>query len=329
MNKFILVDVSHTANRAKYTVRGDAEEKVGMILHIIMNSIGKCARLLPNAHLVFCFDGKSWRKEIYAPYKRNRQDVYDQKTSEQKDVDAMMYQAIGDLKEYFSTKTNCTVLHDPKLEADDCIAAWIQAHPDDEHIIVSGDGDFAQLLTDKVSRYDGVTDMVIKLDGVYDFKGTPVIDKKTKLQKTTPNPKWSIFEKAVRGCSTDNVFSAYPGARVKGSKNKVGMMEAFEDRDKMGFSWNNFMLQKWNDHEGVEHRVLDDYERNVTLVDLSKQPSNIRKLMDSMVVEAKIPKSKSMIGAQFMKFCGKHQLIKLSENATKFADMFSRGYTEK
>ena len=29
------------------------------------------------------------------------------------------------------------------------------------------------------------------------------------------------------------------------------------------------MLQRWIDHEGVEHRVLDDYTRNVTLCDLS------------------------------------------------------------
>ena len=28
------------------------------------------------------------------------------------------------------------------------------------------------------------------------------------------------------------------------------------------------MLQRWIDHEGVEHRVLDDYNRNVTLCDL-------------------------------------------------------------
>ncbi len=326
MNKFILLDISHTANRAKYTVRGDAEEKAGMILHIILNSIGKCARLLPNAHLVFCFDGRSWRKDIYEPYKRNRQDVYDAKTSEQKDIDAMMYQAIGDLKDFLINRTNCTVLSNKILEADDCIAGWIQAHPNDQHIIVSGDGDFAQLLSENVSRYDGITDQIHKLDGVYDFKGEPVVDKKTKLHKTTPDPKWSIFEKAVRGCSSDNVFSAYPGARLKGSKNKVGMVEAFEDKDKMGFNWNNFMLQSWTDHEGSEHRVLADYERNLVLVDLSKQPEYIRTVIDNMISDASVTKSNGMIGAQFMKFCGKHQLIKLSENATKFAEIFSRGY---
>ena len=33
----------------------------------------------------------------------------------------------------------------------------------------------------------------------------------------------------MRGDSTDNVFSAYPGVRTKGTRNKVGLQEAFED----------------------------------------------------------------------------------------------------
>jgi hypothetical protein len=43
----------------------------------------------------------------------------------------------------------------------------------------------------------------------------------------------------MRGDPTDNVFSAYPGVRTKGSKNKVGLMEAYEDRNSKGFNWNN------------------------------------------------------------------------------------------
>ena len=75
----------------------------------------------------------------------------------------------------------------------------------------------------------------------------------------------------MRGDPTDNVFSAYPGVRKVGSKNKIGLQEAFADKDSKGFAWNNLMLQRWTDHNGEEHRVLDDYNRNVTLVDLSAQ----------------------------------------------------------
>ena len=70
----------------------------------------------------------------------------------------------------------------------------------------------------------------------------------------------------MRGDTADNVFSAYPGVRTKGTKTKVGLQEAFADRDSKGYSWNNMMLQRWGDHEGFEHRVIDDYQRNVIKV---------------------------------------------------------------
>jgi hypothetical protein len=67
----------------------------------------------------------------------------------------------------------------------------------------------------------------------------------------------------------------------KGPKNKVGLTEAFEDKNKKGYAWNNLMLQRWSDPDGVEHRVLDDYERNRTLIDLTAQPEDIKQVIDS------------------------------------------------
>ena len=72
-----------------------------------------------------------------------------------------------------------------------------------------------------------------------------------------------------------SIFSAYPGVRTKGTKNKIGLKEAFADRNTKGYTWNNLMLSKWLDHEGQEHRVLEDYERNKLLVDLHAQPDAI------------------------------------------------------
>jgi hypothetical protein len=132
----------------------------------------------------------------------------------------------------------------------------------------------------------------------------------------------------MRGDPTDNVFSAYPGVRTKGSKNKVGLEEAYADRSKQGFSWNNLMLQRWVDHNGLEHRVLDDYERNRTLVDLSAQPDNIKAVIAETIATNSVAKNRPMIGAQFLKFCGKYELNRLSENATSFSDFLSKGYTQ-
>jgi hypothetical protein len=133
----------------------------------------------------------------------------------------------------------------------------------------------------------------------------------------------------MRGDPTDNVFSAFPGVRTKGSKNKVGLEEAYADRTTKGYNWNNLMLQRWVDHNGVEHKVLDDYQRNVTLVDLTAQPDDIKVKMATTIASAQTPKNAPMIGAQFLKFCGKYDLIKLSENASNMAEWLTASYPER
>ena len=241
----------------------------------------------------------------------------------------MFWETFDQFKEFISDKTNCTVLQHPQLEADDLIARFIALHPTDEHVIISSDSDFYQLLTDKVTQYNGITNQHILLDGIVNDKGKPVIDNKTKEQKQIGDPKWLLFEKCMRGDTSDNVFSAYPGVRKKGSKNKVGLVEAFADRQTKGFNWNNLMLQRWVDHNGVEHRVLDDYERNRVLVDLTAQPDAIKIKMAETIAAAQVPKNMPMVGAQFLKFCGKYDLIKLSDNASAISEWLMASYPQK
>ena len=131
----------------------------------------------------------------------------------------------------------------------------------------------------------------------------------------------------MRGDTSDNVFSAYPGVRTKGTRNKVGLQEAFEDKDTKGFNWNNLMLQRWVDHNGDEHRVLDDYNRNVTLCDLSAQPGNIKHLIQDTVEEAiENPKQITQVGMKLMKFCAKWDLQRVSEQAQLYAEPLNGRY---
>jgi hypothetical protein len=132
----------------------------------------------------------------------------------------------------------------------------------------------------------------------------------------------------MRGDPTDNVFSAFPGVRTKGSSKKVGLQEAFADMDKKGYSWNNMMLQRWVDHNGDEHRVLDDYERNVTLVDLRAQPADVKIKIAQTIAQGSVPKDIPQIGIKFMKFCGKHDLVKIGEQAQNYAEFLSAAYPE-
>jgi 5'-3' exonuclease len=228
--------------------------------------------------------------------------------------------------EFFKDKTNVTVIRQPESEADDLIATWIQQHPDDNHIIVSTDSDFYQLMAPNVMQYNGTTDQIVSLDGFIDAKsGKRVIDKKTKEEKELPDPSWILFEKCVRGDSSDNVFSAYPGARKKGSKNKTGMLEAYNDMSTQGFNYNNFMLQRWVDHEEQEHRVIDDYERNKILIDLTLQPDDIKAKCKAVIEEAKAAPTVSNVGIHFMKFCAKHNLVRMSETPNDYAEILNSG----
>jgi len=326
MSTFLVVDANNLFHRSKWVVKGSPEEKASLCIHVILASLGKLWREQKVDHVVMGFDGRSWRKEVYPPYKANRTEKRSKLTVTDLEQETLFFEKFNQFQEFIQTKTNCTVLYNSNLEFDDLCQGFIAAHPTDNHIIVSGDKDFEQLLTPTVSIYDGVTDTTITVRGIYDNKGKLVTDKKTGNPKFPPNPEWSVFEKAMRGCSSDNVFSAYPGVREKGSKNKIGLREAFEDRHKKGFSWSSMMLSRWTDHLGVEHRVLDDYTRNVQLVDLTAQPAHIRQLINETVLEVCIAKKVSQIGIHFLKYCGSNELVKISEQANTFADILSRAY---
>jgi 5'-3' exonuclease len=248
-------------------------------------------------------------------------------TVKEQEEDKLFWETFDAFKEFVETKTNCTVLQHPNLEADDLIAGFIQSHPNDDHVIISTDSDFHQLLAPNVKQYNGVSEETHTLEGIFDKKGKLVKDKKTNEPKAVPNPKWILFEKCIRGDSSDNVFSAYPGVRVKGTKNKVGLTEAFEDRDKKGWAWNNLMLQRWADHEGREHRVLDDYERNVKLIDLMAQPEDIRnKINETIKAQTNEPKNVSQVGIRLLKFCQLYDMKRMMDTIQTYAEPFQARY---
>ena len=325
MATYILVDTANTFFRARHVVRGDLDTKVGMALHITLSGVKKAWKDFNADHVVFCLEGRSWRKDFYEPYKRNRQVARDKMTVTESEEDKVFWEIFDEFKDFVSTKTNCTVMRHPQLEADDLIAGWVQAHPNDNHVIISTDGDFAQLIAPNCKQYNGIQDVTITHEGYFDKKGERVIDKKTKEDKPAPVPDFMLFEKCMRGDTSDNVFSAYPGVRKKGTKNKVGLIEAFEDKNNKGYNWNNMMLQRWTDHEGVEHRVLDDYQRNVVLCDLTAQPADIREIIDNTINEVE-PKNVLQVGMRLMKFCAKWDMQRIADQAQYYAEPLQARY---
>ena len=330
MANYILVDSLNMFFRAKHVGGGkDIDMRVGMAMHIMFNSVRKAWRDFNGDHVVFCLEGRSWRKDFYPPYKANRKVTADKRSPKEIEDDELFFEAYDNMIKFFNDKTNSSVIRCPNAEADDLIATWIQTHPDDNHIIVSTDSDFYQLLAHNVKQYNGTTEQIVSLDGFFDAKtGKQVIDKKTGKPKVVEDPAFILFEKCVRGDPTDNVFSAFPGARLKGSKNKTGITEAFEDRDRGGYNYNNFMLQRWVDHEEVEHRVRDDFERNRVLIDLTAQPDDIKDACRNVVRDAVLKEPIGQVGIHFMKFCSKWNMQRLSDSAGDFAEILGKGIVD-
>jgi 5'-3' exonuclease len=328
MNKtYILVDTANTFFRARHAVRGELNDKIGMSIHTTLGSIRKAWKDFKGDHVIFCLEGRSWRKDVYEPYKRQRSDARAAASPKEQEEDKVFWETFDQFKDFIINRTNCTVLQNSKLEADDLIAGFIQMHPDDNHVIISTDGDFAQLIAPNVKQYNGVSNITITHEGYFDERGKRVIDKKTNEIKPPPNPQWLLFEKCMRGDTSDNIFSAYPGVRTKGTKNKVGLTEAFEDRATKGYNWNNLMLQRWTDHEGVEHRVIDDYTRNILLCDLTAQPEDIRQLISETINNATTAdKNIPQVGVRLLKFCAEFDLQKVSEQVQSYAEPLNARY---
>lgn len=320
MATYVLVDSLNLAMRVRYGMRApDKETTAGLAIHIMFNAIKQVWKQFDADHVVFCQEGRSWRKDFYTPYKAHRRELAAARTEQEVAEDAHFFEAINQFQDFLIQKTNVTTLRDPNAEADDMIARWVALHPDDNHIIVSTDSDFQQLINPHVKIYNGIEGLLYTHLGVWDKKGEPALDRKGQPMNV-PNPALALFEKIMRGDASDNVMSAYPGVRKK------RLLEAFENRHDQGYAWNNLMLSRWVDHEGHEIRVKDAYERNRILIDLKAQPDHLREQFDKTVCESANQPHKREVGFHLLKFANKLGLVRIEQHAADYSGWLSQPY---
>ena len=327
--------------RGKHQTQSGApvDMKAGMAMHLVLSSMQSSWRRFNADHIVYCMEGRSWRKNVYPEYKYNRKLVEVAKSESEKEEDEILFAALNDLNALFIDKTNVSTLHNPNAEADDLIGIFCQMHPDDRCVVVSTDSDFVQLLKhDNVVLFNPVAKTILTKHGVTNLDGKNLefeVLSNSKLKIKDPNesfkpqPDWyeyALFLKIIRGDKGDNIFSAYPGARVKGSKKTIGIREAFEDRHSKGYMWNNFMLQTWVDVDEVEHKVKDKYAFNMALIDLECQPDDVMESCINTIKEATQKPRVQNIGFHFMKFCGLYALNRIGDNAETFTKMLNAPY---
>ena len=72
--RYLLVDTANTFFRARHSAhrQSDTWDKLGFAIHVTLASINKAYRDQRADHVIFCLEGRSWRKDFYEPYKKNR-----------------------------------------------------------------------------------------------------------------------------------------------------------------------------------------------------------------------------------------------------------------
>ena len=87
------------------------------------------------------------------------------------------------------------------------------------------------------------------------------------------------------------------------------------------------MLQRWTDYNGKEHRVLDDYNRNVTLCDLTAQPADIKEIINTTINDL-VSKEVTQVGMRLMKFCARWDMQRIADNAAQYANPLQARYNK-
>jgi len=308
----IVIDISNILFRVSATQTHNnpynkdltPEDLVGLCMHISMQSTMRWFNKFKPDFVVFAFDGaNNWRKDYTARVKSRR--AY----KGNRVIDPAMqhfYTLIPAFRDMMTAHTSVCCLSVDTMEADDAIAAYCQiyASPESEIYIISGDKDFTQLL---------------KLPGV------KLINPDNGKARNSPGDKdyqsdidYWMFLKCVRGDGGDNVPSAFP--RVRETRIKKAYSDSYERI--------NFMNETWVDENEVKRRVGDLYEENVTLMDLEKQPSEIRIKLLTEVAD-QVQNFGSYSHFHFLRFLESFNLSRIREDAMKFVEMLSNNQIKK
>lgn len=302
---WLVFDVSNLLFRTFFVQRGNEDDVTlaGMATHMALTTLNKYFKQYkPKMGVVMAFDRSSWRKEYTnsdechpatKPYKGNRRK--DMSPAQQ----AKYAKFIDHLREFenlIMEHTTITTLVGERLEADDVIAGFCQINDGDDIVIISADSDLLQLTKHKN----------VKLV-------SPATDKEQSLDNFDNDPEYYVFQKCMRGDPTDNVQSAYP--RLRQARIKLAYEDPYE-RTKL-------MKETWTDEKNQTILVEDMFKENQKLIDLEKQPKDIRVAILQTVDEA-LDKKRKFSMFHLLKFCNRYQLKKIIESIDHFIPMLSR-----
>ncbi|HIJ66474.1 MAG TPA: DNA polymerase I, partial [Candidatus Hydrogenedentes bacterium] len=208
--RLFIVDGAAFAYRSFYAIRGLTDSK-GRPTNAVFGFARVMLKLLREnepTHIAVIFDapGKTFRSELYPEYKANRKETPDELVSQLPLIDEVV------------AALNVTTLRVPGVEADDVIGTLAKRAEakNMEVVIVTGDKDALQLVTDRVAVYDpskGDSGIWYDPQGVRKRYGVP------------PERVVDLF--GLMGDTSDNV----PGVRGIGEKTARKLLETYQSLD--------------------------------------------------------------------------------------------------
>lgn len=301
---YLVLDISNMLYRCYFAQQSEDEQTIaGMAMHSALTTLNKYYKLYKPKKVVMVFDRSSWRKEYTSeydylkPYKGNRRK---DSTEAQKEKYKRFIEHVAEFEQLINDYTTVISLAGDRLEADDLIAGFVQRYTEDNIVIITADSDMAQLL-----KYDNIRLI------------SPATDKDQSLEKYNNDPEYYLFQKCIRGDASDNIQSAYPRVRATRIKDVYDNMV-----DGDGYKFVTFMKETWTDQLKRNFTVEQMYDHNRTLIDLEKQPNDIKILMGA-TLDAEMDTMKKFSYFHLLKFVGKYKLQRIKDSIENFVPMLS------
>lgn len=239
---FIIIDGSGYLFRAFYAMPGltNAQGMATGAVYGVLNMLRKLEKDYPGVDKTVVFDpkGKTERHQWYPEYKANR-GVMPEDLGEQIPVLFDAIKALG------------LPLHVcPGIEADDVIGTLAKMAVDKDHqvVICSGDKDFAQLVSERVTVVDSMRGRVYDREGVY--------------EKFQVWPEQIIDYLALVGDTVDNI----PGVEKVGPKTAVKWLSQYQTLDAI-IEHAQHIKGKVGENLRAQNEHLALYKRLVTIAD--------------------------------------------------------------
>ncbi len=236
MKHLLVFDLSNLCYMGAATVSKQEAATVDQYFEASVAYLRSQYRYFKPDTVIFACDHEEqyWRTALYPEYKANR-------------VDNPFRQKVREVIKRFKIQNQKLCLEYPSCEADDVIYALCE-YTDFHVTIVSSDGDFEQLLRDRVRVFN---------PSQFAFRLKP------------KDVAFNLFVKCIRGDRGDNVPAALPMITLK------RLREAYRDEDPIRF------LQK---HYRFSPELQEQYQLNRTLIDFNAMPDALKEALKREIV---------------------------------------------